>query len=323
MVRRCAVLLLVCPGAVLGFSLNPEFSVDPASPAIGGALGPDDVLRKGPVVHLAGSVLGLQDNFGAGQYDNLDAFSYGKDPVSNSLFDHPIYFSVTRTAVGAAGSAVADQAKLGSEEAAGDIFKVIGGGNQLYADEAQLGLTPGFFGDDLDAAELDEEIDNLAYFSIDLFSATNNFGAGGKAAEILLTDMNFPGAFVTFAGPGLMGLGVGDDLDALALMDVGTVGQVDPGVDKALFSLSVHSALVLGGGATAGGIYYTDFTGTFVLVGDGVSIGLAPGDDVDALDTVPEPGTVALIAIGLAGLPRRRQRKMGHRGGEDGRLKRT
>ncbi|MBW2737459.1 MAG: PEP-CTERM sorting domain-containing protein [Deltaproteobacteria bacterium] len=291
------VIIILNPliaGAVL---IEPKFSIDPASPAIDGNITPDDVLVAGPSVHTQGRDLGLQDDFFSGFYDNLNALSYGQDPITN-----PLFFSVDRVAVGLPGTAVNSQAQPGVEEAAGDVYTTLPpfGSNNLFIDEQQLGLTPVFFGDDLDALELDTEPIPYTYFSIDSLSASNGFGTGGLDDDILFSDGT--GSFQIFAeGISNIGLGFGDDLDALALWDVFEPGTLNPGIDKALFSISTFSASAFTVVSPAD-ILFTDFTGNFSLWASAADIGLRFDDEVDALDTVPEPATITLMAIGFAGL---------------------
>ena len=321
------VIIILNPliaGAVL---IEPKFSIDPASPAIVGNITPDDVLKTGPVVHTEGLSLGLKDNFFSGDFDNLNALSYGQDPIMN-----PLFFSVDRVAVGLPGSDVYSQAQPGVEEAAGDVYTTLPpfGSNSLFIDEQQLGLTPGFFGDDLDALELDSEPNPWTYFSIDSLSATNGYGAGDLANDILISDGS--GGFGIFA-PGevqvlpsgdRVGIGLDpfDDLDALVLLDVINPGVLDPRVDLALFSLSTFSssAYTFSGNPYSPGvkgflspadILFTDFTGSFSLWASASDIGLYSYDEVNALDTVPEPATITLMVIGFAGLGFHRYRLRG------------
>ncbi len=303
------VIVILNPLIAGAVPIVPKYSIDPASPAIDGNISPDDVLKTGPVVHTEGSSLGLQDDFFSGVYDNLNALSYGQDPIKN-----PLFFSVDRVAVGLPGSDVHDQAKSGVEEAAGDVYTTLPpfGSNSLFIDEQQLGLMPGFFGDDLDALELDTEPNPWTYFSIDSLSATNGFGTGGLDDDILFSDGT--GSFQIFAeGISDIGLGFGDDLDALVLWDVINPGVLDPGLDKALFSLSTFSpsAYTFSGNPYSPGvkgslspadILFTAFTGSFSLWASATDIGLHSYDEVDALDTVPEPATITLMVIGFAGL---------------------
>ncbi|MBW2646675.1 MAG: hypothetical protein JRE23_10935 [Deltaproteobacteria bacterium] len=151
------------------------------------------MLKNGPVVHTEGSSLGLKDG------DNLNALSYGQDPITRPPDKIPLYFSVDRVAVGLPGSDVHDQAKPGVEEAAGDVYTTLPpfGSNSLFIDEPQLGLTSEFFGDDLDALELDSEPNPYTYFSIDSLSATN-FAMEGLDDDILVSKAD--GSFKTYAG---------------------------------------------------------------------------------------------------------------------------
>jgi|GEM_PF-3779043 len=142
--RRFLSAVIVClaiPAAVYGVTIDPKFSIDPASPAINGDITPDDLLRTGPTVLTQGRDLGLQDNFIAGSYDNLDALSYGKDPITQPWYfttpetkRNSVYFSVDRVSVGLPGSAVYKDAQPGVESAAGNIYRAFPptGSNSLY-----------------------------------------------------------------------------------------------------------------------------------------------------------------------------------------------
>lgn len=291
----------VISGAV---PIDPKFSIDPASPEIDGNITPDDVLKTGPVIHTQGTSLGLQDNFFGGIFDNLNALSYGQDPILG-----PLFFSVDRVAVGLPGTDVNAQAQPGVEEAHGDVYTALppSGSNSLFIDEQQLGLTPGFFGDDIDALELDTEPMSFTYFSIDFlsttnFSSTDPFG-NPIANDILISSGG--GSFGFFAlGEIDIGLDPGDDLDALVL---------DVANNRALFSLSTFSPSTftfsgnpyvpgVKGFLSPADILITDFTGSFSLFASAADIGLRSDDEVDALDTVPEPGTILLMTLGLVGI---------------------
>ncbi|MDF1554057.1 MAG: PEP-CTERM sorting domain-containing protein [Deferrisomatales bacterium] len=284
-----ALALLPCRATAVSFSL------DPASPSIDGNATPDDILLGGSGVHVQGSNLGLAADLFWGFYDNLDALSYGADPLGE-----PLLFSVDRLAVGLPGTAVG--AEAGSLEASGDIFRNSPSGtNSLEVDEETLGLAPGFFGDDLNALAFGLPLNGLAYFSIDSLSASNGFGALGLADDILMSGGT--GSFQIFAdGVTNMGLLDGDDLDALLLWDVFEPGTLNPGVDAALFSLSPFSW----SGWSPGDILLTDFSGGHVLYASAADLGLDFFDDVNALSAqsqpIPEPGTLVLFGTGLAGI---------------------
>jgi hypothetical protein len=290
-----------------GPEIDPKFSVDPASPAIDDhGVTPDDILVTGPSIHTEGRDLGLDDDFASGAYDDLDALSFGRDPVPGDLqsdldaYYDRVYFSVDRVAVGLPGTAVHGEAAPARAEASGDIFQAPvppDGSNALFLDEQVLGLEPGFFGDDLDALELDTEPDPWVYFSVDFLSIANGQGTGNIAADILISDRD--GTFGTYAVHAQLGLDPKDDLDALALLDLGTFGALDVETDLALFSLDSFSPTVTDGLAAPGDILWTNFDGTFDVWATAASLGLAADDELNALDTVPLPATLPLMALGL------------------------
>ena len=280
------------------------FSVDPASPAIDGSLTPDDVLEPDPSIFIPGTNLGLTDDFFNGLFDNLNALSYGRDPIQN-----PLYFSVDRVAIGLPETDVNSQAQPGAEEAHGDVYKTLPpfGNNSLFIDEQQLGLAPGFFGDDLDALDLDTQSNpEFTFFSVDFLSFPNS----GKQDDILVNNINN----VYADGASDIGIDEEDDLDALILFDVTPDGMggfisepngiLDPGLDQALFSLSTFSPSTftstgnsynpgVKGFLSPADILKTDFTGDFSLWAAASELGLLPDDELDTLDTtvadVPEP----------------------------------
>lgn len=308
-------LCIVFFGFRPGFTEAVVFSIDQASPAIDGTITPDDVLVSGPNVSVAGSSLGLRDNFSSGDFDNLNVLSYGNNPIAN-----PLFFSVDRVAVGLPGSSVNVEAQPGKEEAAGDVFRSLPplNSNSVFVDEQTLGLSPGFFGDDLDALELNSQTQRV-YFSIDQLSSSNSFGAGSLANDVFLNDLT--GVFAS--GETHIGLLESDDIDALALYDVFEPGILNPGIDKALFSLSTFSpstftysgtSYVPGviGSLSPADVLLTDFTGGFSLWAAAGEIGLRSDDEVDALSTraVPTPATLALLSFGLVGIGYQRRKQI-------------
>lgn len=305
------VVMLLATSALAG-PIDPKFSLDPASLAIDGNITPDDVLRKGPVVYIQGRGLGLQDAFFTGVYDNLADFSFGRDPIQD-----PLYFSVDRVAIGVPGSAVFAQARPGVESAAGDVYRALPpiANNALFINETTLGLAPGFFGDDIDGLELDTQPTPYTYFAIDRLSATNGFGAGTLASDILVSPGNGQfGIYATFTQIGLDPL---DAIDGWVLLDPALDAVADPGIDLALFSVDPFSpdtftytglpyAPCVPGHMSPADVCFTDFSGAFSLWASAPDIGLRPDDNVDALDTipgpVPEPAISALLGIALLAL---------------------
>lgn len=302
----------------------PTLSVDPSSPAIDGALTPDDVLVEGPAVFIQGSELGLNDKFDTGEFDKLNALSYGLDPIQN-----PLYFSVNRVAVGLPGSAV-DGESVG-EDAAGDVYQTLPpfGSNSLVIDEEELGLEKGFFGDNLNGLDLDTLPEpDFVFFSVDDRSNPNS----PFQDKILVSKRDDQTGkyqpFIPYAdGPTHMGINELDDLDALILWDVGRRGYLDPGEDMALFSLRTISSpstftfpgpdkpYIPGkkGNLSPADILWTDFTGDFELWAPAEEIGLFPDDELDALDTiipVPEPSAVlGIFVLGGLGLIGRKKKQ--------------
>jgi hypothetical protein len=285
-------------------AIDVKFSVDPASPAINGNITPDDVLTPGPLVYIHGRSLGLQDNFFGGVFDNLTDFSFGKDSISN-----PLYFSVDRVSVGLPGTAVFDEAAPGVASAAGDVFVALppASSNALFINGASLGLTRGFFGDDVDGLSLGSEPTPNTYFAIDRLSASNDFGNGSLASDLLVSAGD--GHFAIYATNSMMGLDPGDGIDGLVL-HVANLDQVgDPGIDMALFSLDPFSPDTftftglpympcVPGRMSPADVCFTDFTGTFSLWASAADLGLRPDDNIDALATIPEPSTVLLVVTG-------------------------
>jgi hypothetical protein len=310
---------LVSAGLASAAPVETKFSIDPASPTIDGDITPDDVLEPGPVVHTQGTALGLRDNFFSGDFDNLNALSYGRDPIQN-----PLYFSVDRVAVGLPGSAVHSQAQPGVEEASADVYRALPpfGSNSLVIDEQELGLVPAFLnpdGDDLDGLELDTVNPQHTYFSIDFLSSSNGFGTNSYANDIYC-DFFVDGApdggcgSLKFAeGEVRMHLYPDDDIDGLILWDVFQPGILNPGIDQALFSLTQFSpsTFTFTGNQYIPGvqdflspadILFTDFTGGFTLWASAEAIGLRPDDNLDALDTIPEPSSIFLLLAGFGSL---------------------
>jgi hypothetical protein len=201
-------------------------------------------------------------------------------------------------------------------------------------------------GDNLDAVDVDttlNDVGGFVFFSLDAdFPDPFEPGAGGLVNSATAAANGFSSAdvLVSFAGgtPSLyapapaLGLditGAFDDLDALALLDDGALDGVtglpffDPSVDSILFSVRRGSPVI--------GMLDSAF-GAPILEGDVLTIPSGPSglpsifiaaealglttsradqrsDELDALDVVPEPSSLALVMIGLVSLAAYRWRR--------------
>jgi len=239
--------------------------------------------------------------------DDLDALS---GPHITPL--QPILFSMMPDALGQVGSGVWDQGLAGTDEVEGDVYITLTGSpdlgrtpgtNSLYLDESQLALQGDDNLDGLNAELLSEQSAHI-YFSLN-DSRSSTLAAGGfSGADVFV---NAGGASSLFAAAATMGLGLPDDIDAMIMFDTGSLeGELDTG-DVILFSLAPASPSLAAGGFSAADVFHSPFDGTFSLYATAESLGLMFEDDIDALDIIPEPATLALLLLGGLALLRRRR----------------
>ena len=222
------------------------------------------------------------------------------------------YFSVTMGSVGLAATAVRTEAVKG-----GDIFdSTENGTNTLCRSEISLGLEAAV-SDELDALEIDRDrrvqgtndsslpgvYDRpKQWFSLRAGSTQGVIPFGGVVAvspnDILRFNQN--GELVIDVSEAALGLGPGDDLDALAIVDAGAANPNALGVgDIIYYSLTKGSPKLVAGGATnsaADILCYTMGAGAggaggaacakvaAATIGLVAAPGLATDDDLDALD---------------------------------------
>jgi len=202
------------------------------------------------------------------------------------------YFSVTMGSAGAPGTAVAAEAVKG-----GDLFETAGGGtNALFRAEASLGLVAAAT-DNLDAVEVDQQkrvqgTNDTAlagvydrprqWFSLRSGSTYGVLAFGGAAVgpnDILQINAN--GDLVIAVAGGALGLGAGDDLDALAIVDSDGSNTLNPG-DLIYYSL-VAGSPALGAGSPAD-IRCQTLGGAACAGVTAAALGLLATDELDALD---------------------------------------
>lgn len=310
-------MMSVGSAAAVNFSLGVPPS---ATPAPG-----DDILVPGPGSIYVG---------GGGAGFDVNGFSYSHAAGVGFL---GVAFSVDSVAVGAPGTAVFAESGGGGapgEQSAGIYTSAFGGGNAHLHDgdgvvfgvpavgvPAALGLietagAPAAPFDDLDGLDLRTSgaaagpppLGGTIYW-------TPSFAAAGPGASdaifISAAGPGYAAAGAVWAAPGVLGLGTfgpGDDIDALVVLEDGVFG-VSPG-DMIYFSLAAGSPSLVGLGFAAGDILAVAPGGAPVVLAPAAALGLAAGDDLNALDlVVPEPGTGLLLAGGLIVLLAGRRRR--------------
>jgi hypothetical protein len=294
------LIFAICVGSARSYADQLTFNLDIASASLGASLTARDILLPGPVLFKSGTSLGLQPG------DSMGDFSFGTDPITT-----PLFFTVDRVAVGEAGSAVAKlSAPAGGGGANGYVFESQppANSNSVFRSAAQLRLNGGLFGDDIHGLNLQKErLQDNTFFTLEMGSPT--LAAGGlSAADIFINDTSH--VFATYSQ---MGLQAGDQISGLVLLDKGRHGQLDPGIDTALFTIGSFSpdATTMGGTLSPASVYETTFNGSFFTSNFYFQLGLRRDDQINAIATLPtpEPGTLLLIITGATGLLAGRKKK--------------
>ncbi|MCP5537564.1 MAG: PEP-CTERM sorting domain-containing protein [Akkermansiaceae bacterium] len=294
----CICLVFTWPSA-----LAISFSLDAASPT---GAPTDDILTAGPFPVLPGGGSGF----------DVNGISYGHSHTSFASVSG-FAFSVDRVSGGIPGTATFVESSGGLGEQSADVYAATiaaplfntllfdgNGASPPGAGTAPIGLgliemIGGLPTDNLNALDLrlPPPIGGSIYWTSDSLTLP------GFSADIFITAAApgytaFPPAYVTAAG---LGLSAADDIDALVVFDDGD--GIYGAADTILFSLAPGSPSLPGLSAGPGDILIASGGGPvsavpFALAG---SLGLTPGDNVNALDVfiVPEPSSLFLLGFGI------------------------
>ncbi len=270
-----------------GPSFAVTFSIDAVSPSMSGVL-PDDALneRPGPAPPP------LIDSTPCGSAAPILGMGNEMDGMTCGGPGEAWYFSVDRASVGIAGTPhdVASEAAVG--QAAGDVYVETFSGNALVYNQDYLSEGPSIAPGVPNAAAIDN-LDALDLWelggSLVLTLSTGNV-LGVSGADLI----DGTGAVVVpYMGLGLTWV---DDIDALHIDD-GTI----------YFSLVPGSPSLAGIYSPADILVSDGYSGFFFLDTPAGALGLLPSDNLDALATVPEPGTALLLSLGLGLFAARRR----------------
>jgi hypothetical protein len=275
-------------------------------------IGPGGASVSGVHVAISCTALGLSAAGCAagGNQDDLDALSFGRDfsPGTDS-----VDFSVGPGSVGAAGSAVAQQAACSPPEPQADEFSSRrDGANSLLLDgdglgngcptASGLGLIERPSSDNLDAIAGDSLsvvdtngdglLDNPIYLSLSQGSPTLAAYARSPADILWTLGIGTPGVYASAAQ---LGLQLTDDIDALCVSHPGDGATYNPGQDKVLFSLAPGSPTLAALGASPADVLAP---GPKVAI-HAWELGLRPTDNVDAMSCHSiSGGSAATVPVG-------------------------
>jgi len=313
---RFALLALATAALLSGPAQAQEvFSIDIPS---GSPFAAGDILTPGPFVLIPDSGIDLAAALTGAEIDGL---SDGLDPFNDEL-----YFSVDNASAGLPATAVAAEfagGGLGPFDHPADVYNtILTGSNTLFRDGDGFpnpGAAPGFgLIEPFPAA-----MDNLDAYDVGMIGSPGPiyFTVGAAASNGFATDaihvVPTPGGPPTIFAPGsALALVPTDDIDAIFIDDLGATLVFDP-ADTVGLSLAPGSPSLLAGSAldvafgVGGAMSPAD---VFVYIGGGPAfyipagvMGLLPTDNIDALETVPEPATMSLLAIGAAALIKRKR----------------
>ncbi len=317
------VLGVFCATVCTGVAHAQTFSLDGVSSGPNGVF-PDDLLFPGPAPILPGAGGLLPGPLTPPPVD-VDGFTFSQVfPAAHTVLG--VDFSVAPGSIGSAGTAVfGESGGVGFADEPADIFSSgLGGGNGLTWDGdgipspglptfGPLGvIEPGSNTDGWDATPpfgppaFPGIIYTITAFDAGAHPVYSGTGATGSYIFFSPPVVGYSVLPALYATDVAVGLGPGDDIDALALIEDGIFGPT-PG-DAIYFSLTPGSPTLAGLGASPADVLVTSLGGAPAVAFTAASLGLLPTDDIDALDlfVVPEPASAALMCLGATLLCRRR-----------------
>jgi hypothetical protein len=316
----------------------------------GGPYHPADILivpGGPPVVGIACAGLGLTSCAGAmaAVEDNLDALSYGVD-FTDAFTTGYLGFSVAPGSVGLPGTAVAGEAGCAPPEPEADEFgTILNGSNYQIFDGDGVACDFNFAPpimvpavsesgpphDDIDGLEslstsfvdtngdmdVFDPADGLVYFSLDPSSPTLPLIPAGPAHILMCGPPTtcsgaVPSPPVIYATPPMLGLGPGNDVDAICLFESSPGSSFGgPGAGDFLFySLApgspalpgIPNPFVVGGvGASPADVIFVTALGAPVVIDPDFMLGLLSTDNLNALKCVKGLVDVAVAGAQLNG----------------------
>lgn len=288
------ILYLLCTGAYA-----QEFTIDIASPECQSQVDPGDILySNGANIRFTHNNLGL-----ILKSNEVDGFSYGKDRIyaPESNYWIKLFYSVDRNSEGKPGGVVDDEAN--NSGASGDKFAVEMWNSVstktppwLLSTATDHGLTENSIkNSDLDG--MTYSTPDGVYFSVDPTTAGQ---LKCKPGDILYQDnpSTSPSALSIYAEASDLGLNALDDINALAVLDLGVKGVLDSG-DEIYISLKTGSPSVNTWGAAT---VLKAYPGSLEKIYDSDQLDLDEDDDLNALggrryEVIPPPYTEASLCI--------------------------
>ncbi|TWT44687.1 hypothetical protein RAS1_11020 [Phycisphaerae bacterium RAS1] len=316
----------------------PLFNFDRTSPSISLSIQANDVLSApGPVVEINGPNLGLtsaNDELDALSGPNTSIGIGATFIILFSVSRNAEGAVPPEPALVAAGFPYNVQHQAMRNQAAGDafgsltLFNRLGPlnpgrvtpNNTLYLNQGDAGgvdysAQPDTSPDSNNAGATDD-VKSGAYtppvtrgviprifFSVDKFSPSLAMLPGtGSGADIYVdTETDGPGGQTLYAGPLVLGLQHGDDIDGMIVFDNGD-GVFNPNQDQVLFSLSDQSptALMVGPGSILTSVPGGGMFNVFCAAG---TLGLLPSDELDMLELVQTSDPILLAQQRAIGCP--------------------